>query len=138
MVTKDVAPAGSVLFSYIVVQCAELIKRHGACGGNVQRVHTVRHGNLHRVVAMLDRRVCKAVTLGAKHNGELRLFLQTRVGEGKRVVAQRMAAVLKPRPCSVSCHETSSGQIRPRHLKYCAHAHAACAAIQRVAAGGGQ
>lgn len=98
----------------------------------------MRHGNLHRVVAMLDRRVCKAVTFGAKHDGELRLFLQTRVREGKRVVAQRHGGRLKAETVQRILPRNVFGQIRPRHLKYRAHAHAARAAIQRVAAGGGQ
>ena len=47
---------------------AQLPKRHGAGGGDVEAVHAVSHGDLHRVVAGGDGRGEQARPLGAEHH----------------------------------------------------------------------
>ena len=94
----------------------------------------MRHGDAHGVIARGDRAAGQPVALRAEHDGKARQGTQARIVNAQRIVTQRHGRRAKAERVQRLLPVGIRGQIRPRHLKDRAHAHAHGAAVERVAA----
>ena len=94
----------------------------------------MRHGDAHRVIARGDRAGGQPVPLRAEHDGKARHGAQALVVDAQRIVPQRHGRRLKAEGVQRLLPVAVLRQVRPRHLKDRAHAHAHGAAVERVAA----
>ena len=108
-----------------------------AGGGDIQRVHSVRHGDAHRVVAVGDGPVRQAVTFRSQNDGKLLFRHQRRVIDADRILLQRH----RGSPEAIAFQERHSlfrpvcqllADPCPGNLKDGPHADADAAPVKRV------
>ena len=120
---------------------AQLPERNGAGGGNVEGIDLVGHGDAHRVIAGGNGGVGKAITLGAQHDGQLRLGGQGGIVDRNRKVGQRHGGGLEAEVVQL-LHALlrpvggGGADLGPGHLEHGAHADPNGPAAQGIAAGG--
>ena len=94
---------------------AQFPERHGACGGHVEGIDAVVHGDAHGVVAACDGGGGQAVAFGAQHERQPFLGGKPRVVKGMASSASASAAVLKPSSCRrgmpLSAHDAACGWV---------------------------
>jgi len=126
---------GGFIASIISFQ-TQLEKCYRAGGGYIQRVDSVGHGYLHRVIAGTYIIRSHAITLGAHNDGKAGFGVELWVANGYGVITQRHGCRGKAQLLQRT--HVVLGQKRPWHLKHRAHADAYRPAVKRIGAGGGQ
>lgn len=118
---------------------AELPEGYGGGGSHVEGIDAAAHGDDDLVVAALDGAVGEAVAFGAHHDDEAFLGHELRVVDRHGVGPEGHGGSLEAHVVEAFHGGVRpGGEVGPGYLEDGAHAHTDAAAVEGVAAGGGE